>query len=83
MKSDIDKLMQARELDAFIVTGGEEFNAVRYYLSNGAHITWGEIYKVQGQDMLLVCNGMELEEARKSCLRVEVDAYLGYYDISV
>lgn len=83
MKSDIDKLMQARELDAVIVTGGEEFNAVRYYLSNGAHITRGEIYKVQGQDMLLVCNGMELEEARKSGLRVEVDADLGYYDISV
>ena len=46
MKSDIDRLMRERELDAIIVTGGEEFNTARYYLSNGAHITHGTIFKV-------------------------------------
>lgn len=81
MKSDIDRLMQEQNLDAFIVAGGEEFNAVRYYLSNGAHITHGTIFKVRGKDPLLVCNRMELEEAQKSGLRVMTDVELGYYDV--
>ena len=80
MKADLDRLMQARQLDGFIVTGGEEFNAVRYYLSNGAHITRGEIFKRRGERPLLVCNRMELEEAQKSGLLVRTDAELGYDD---
>lgn len=81
MKSDIDRLMQERDLDALIVAGGEEFNTIRYYLSNGAHITRGTIVKIRGNDALLVCNGMELEEAQKSDLRIKTDGEVGYYDI--
>ncbi len=81
MRSDLDRLMEENNLDAFIVAGGEEFNTVRYYLSNGAHITHGTIFKVRGKDALLVCNRMELEEAQKSGLRVATDVELGYYDI--
>jgi len=80
MKSDIDRLMRERELDAIIVTGGEEFNTARYYLSNGAHITHGTIFKVIDKPALLVCNRMELEEAEKSGLEVLTDVELGYYD---
>ncbi len=80
MKSDIDRLMRERELDAIIVAGGEEFNTARYYLSNGARITHGTIFKTLGKPALLVCNRMELEEAAKSGLRVMTDVELGYYD---
>ncbi len=80
MKSDIDRLMRERELDALIVTGGEEFNTARYYLSNGARITHGSIFKSLGKPALLVCNRMELEEAAKSGLDVLTDVELGYYD---
>lgn len=80
MKSDIDRLMHEHDLDAFIVTGGEEFNTVRYYLTNGAHITHGTIIKIRDKDALLVCNGMEVEEAQKSGLRVETTASLGFYE---
>ncbi len=80
MKSDMDRLMRERRLDAIIVTGGEEFNTARYYLSNGANITHGAIFKVHGQPALLVCNRMELEEAEKSGLAVQTDVALGYYD---
>ena len=80
MKSDLDGLMRERELDAIIVTGGEEFNTARYYLSNGAHITHGTIFKVRDQPALLVCNRMELEEAAKSGLEVLTDVELGYYE---
>lgn len=80
MKSDIDRLMRERELDAIIVTGGEEFNSARYYLSKGARITHGTIFKVRDKPALLVCNRMELEEARKSGLDVLTDVELGFYD---
>lgn len=80
MKSDIDRLMRERELDAIIVTGGEEFNTARYYLSNGARITHGSIFKVIDKPALFVCSRMELEEAAKSGLEVMTDVELGFYD---
>ena len=81
MKADLDRLMQARQLDGLIVTGGEEFNTVRHYLCRGAQITRGSIFKLRGRRPLLVCNRMELEEAQKSGLSVQTDAELGYDDI--
>ncbi len=81
MKSDIDSLMRQRELDALIISGGEEFNSARYYLSNGAHITHGTIFKLPDEPALLVCNRMELEEAQKSDLTVMTAAELGYYKL--
>ncbi len=80
MKADLDRLMLERELDAIIVTGGEEFNPARYYLSNGAQITHGTIFKLRGRPASLVCSRMELEEAAKSGLDVKTDVELGYYD---
>ena len=81
MKSDIDRLMHDRDLDALIVAGGEEFNTVRYYMTNGAHITHGTIIKLRDKDALLACSGMEIEEAQKSGLPVKTTAELGYMDI--
>lgn len=81
MKADLDRLMRARQLDGLIIFGGEEFNTVRYYLSHGAHITHGTIFKLAGSEPLLVCSRIELEEAAKSGLRVRTDVELGYYDI--
>ena len=78
MKSDIDKLMRERELDGFIVCGGEEFNSARYYLSNGARITHGTIVKATAGDSLLACAGIEYAEAQKSGLPVKTTAQLGY-----
>ena len=80
MKSDLDRLMRERKLDAIVVTGGEEFNSARYYLSSGAQITHGSIFKGRDRPALLVCNRMELEEAKKSGLDVKTAVELGYYD---
>ena len=80
MKSDIDRLMRERQLDAIIVTGGEEFNTARYYLSDGARITHGTIFKVAGEPALLVCNRMELEEAAKARIDVLTDVELGFHE---
>lgn len=79
MKSDIDRLLRERDLDAFIVFGGEEFNAARYYLSSGANITHGTIVKARDGEALLVCSGIEYAEAQKSGLPVKTSAELGYF----
>ena len=80
MKSDLDRLMRERKLDAIIVAGGEEFNSARYYLSNGAQITHGTIFKILDKPALLVCSRIELAEAEKSGLDVKTDVEFGYYD---
>ena len=81
MKSDLDQLMAARQLDAILIAGGEGYSTVRDYMSNGAHISAGYIVKVRGAEPMLVVSGMELEEARKSGLAVHTMADLGYMDI--
>lgn len=81
MKADLDRLMAARGLDALIVAGGEEYSAIRDYMTNGAHITGGLILKKRDGNPMLIVSGMELEEAMKSGLTVMTYAELDYYKI--
>ncbi|HVU11090.1 MAG TPA: Xaa-Pro peptidase family protein [Phototrophicaceae bacterium] len=69
MKSDLDKLMEKRGLDAIIVAGDEHGNPPRAYLSNGAAVTGGYVLKQRGSDPILVVNPMEIEEGAKSGLQ--------------
>jgi len=66
MKSDLNALMRARNLDALMVLGGEGYSDARYYLSNGAQITGGIIVKKTGEEPLLIVSEMEIEEAKQS-----------------
>lgn len=70
MKSDIDRLMAERGLQAIVVTGDAEYNPPRDYLTNGAHITGGWVVKRRGEPITLIVNPMETEEAAKSGLKV-------------
>lgn len=81
MRSDIDKLMQARDFDAILVAGGEEYSVVRDYMTKGAEITKGIIIKTPGTDPLLIVSGMETEEAAKSGYPFMTYGAVGYYDI--
>lgn len=81
MKSDLPRLMEKRGLDAFVVAGGEEYSAIRDYMTNGAAITGGLILQKRDGEPLLVVNGMEIEEGRKSGLNTRTYAELGYMDI--
>ena len=81
MKSELDALMAKRDLDAFVITGGEGENMPRYYMTNGAHITSGNVIKARGQQPLVVVNPMEVEEARKSGLRVVTQTELGFFKL--
>ncbi|MCA9887457.1 MAG: aminopeptidase P family protein [Anaerolineae bacterium] len=78
MKSDIQRLMAERGLDAIYVGGGEGYSDVRDYLANGAHITGGVIIIKQGSDPILIVNGMEIEEAKASGLQAVTYGDMGY-----
>ncbi|MEO8608222.1 MAG: M24 family metallopeptidase [Chloroflexota bacterium] len=81
MKSDLDRLMTARELVAIVVTGGEHQNTPRAYLCNGVDIHNGMVIKKLGAEPVLIVGGMEIEEAGKSGVTVVNRDDLGWAEI--
>jgi Xaa-Pro aminopeptidase len=69
MKSDIDRLMAERDLDAFIIFGDETPNPHRAYITNG-HESNAQVFKKRGQPAVMVTNAMEVENAKLSGLEV-------------
>ena len=70
MKSDIDSLMQARNLDGLLVIGNAEHNPPMTYLTGGGHVSNAVLIKKRGHVPVLFCSQMEREEAAKSGLKV-------------
>lgn len=70
MKSDLDALMQSRNLDAILVVGSATHNPPMYYLTGGGHVSAASLIKKRGEGAVLFCNDMEREEAAKSGLKV-------------
>ena len=50
MKSEIDALMQARDMDAILVFGNAEHNPPMYYLTGGGHVSHATLIKKRGND---------------------------------
>ncbi len=69
MKSDLDALMKARELDALLVFGDAEQNPPMYYFVGGGHVSAALLIKKTGKEPVLFYNDMEREEAAKSRLK--------------
>jgi Xaa-Pro aminopeptidase len=69
MKSDLDALMQARNLDALLVFGDAENNPAMYYFVGGGHVSSALLIKTAGKDPILFYNDMERDEAAKSGLK--------------
>lgn len=70
MKSDLDALMQTKNLDAILVVGNATHNPPMYYLTGGGHVSAAILIKKHGAGAVLFCNDMEREEAAKSGLKV-------------
>ncbi len=70
MKSDLDRLMQERDIDVAVVMGPVKGNATMFYMVEGAAISHGTLIKKRGEDAALICSSMEREEAEASGLRV-------------
>ena len=69
MKSDLDALMQARDLDALLIFGDAEQNPPMYYFVGGGHVSGALLIKKVGKEPVLVYNDMERDEAAKSGLK--------------
>ncbi|MDL1900018.1 aminopeptidase P family protein [Anaerolineae bacterium CFX9] len=78
MKADLDRLMEARKLDAFVVICGEQYCAERDYMTNGVAITGGYVMKKCGAPPVIFCNPMEIAEAQKSGLECLTYDQLGW-----
>jgi Xaa-Pro aminopeptidase len=69
MKSDLDRLMGEQGIDALLIPSTENEDPYRAYLSKGAHFH-GMVIKKRGEDPVLIANGMEVDEAAKTGLKV-------------
>jgi Xaa-Pro aminopeptidase len=68
MKTDLDRLMAERGLDAFVVLGRVHNNPIMHYMVNGAKMTVAEVVKRRGEPAVLIHGSMERDEAAKSGL---------------
>ena len=66
MKSDLDALMQARNLDALLIFGDAEYNPPMHYFVGGGHVSSALLIKKVGKEPVLFYNDMERDEAAKS-----------------
>ena len=70
MKSDLDALMKARNLDALLIFGDAEHNPAMYYFVGGGHVSGALLIKKAGKEPVLFYNDMERDEAAKSGLKI-------------
>jgi Xaa-Pro aminopeptidase len=68
MKTDLDELMQSKDLDAILITGPAQYNPPMYYLTGGVHITSADLVKKRGEQPVLFYSPMERDEAAKTGL---------------
>lgn len=63
MKSELDRLMAERNLDAFLVMGNSGGNPVMNYLTGGAHLERAMVVKRRDSPMTLIHGSMERDTA--------------------
>jgi Xaa-Pro aminopeptidase len=81
MKSDIDRLMQERNLDAILVSGNATHNPPMYYLTGGGHVSAATLIKKRGEPAVLFHQDMERDEAAKSGLKCISYSTYNYEDL--
>ncbi|MBI3162155.1 MAG: aminopeptidase P family protein [Chloroflexi bacterium] len=70
MKSDLDALMQEKNLDAILVFGHAEHNPPMRYLTGGGHVSHATLIKKRGEGAVFFVGDMERDEAAKSGLKI-------------
>ncbi len=70
MKSNLDRLMQERNLDAFIVMGDSDGNTAMNYLTGGGHFERALLFKRRGEPISLIHGLMERDTAAETGLRL-------------
>jgi Xaa-Pro aminopeptidase len=82
MKSDIDKLMEKKGLDAAIVTGKVHGNPPVKYLTGVAGVTNAVLVKKRGENPILIHGTMEREEAALTGYELMDFQDFGYMEIA-
>lgn len=80
MKSDLDRFMHERGIDALLIPTDETYDPYRTYIANGAN-TSAMAIKKRGEAPVLIANGMEIDEAARSGLKVYNIEDLGYSEL--
>ena len=70
MKSELDALMKAKNMDAFVVFGHAENNPPMTYLTGGGHVSHATLIKKCGEEPFYFFGDMERDEAAKSGLKL-------------
>lgn len=71
MKTDLDALMQEKNLDALLVLGAAEHNPPMYFFTGGGHVSAAILVKKRGEEPILFYNDMERDEAAKTGLQTK------------
>jgi Xaa-Pro aminopeptidase len=72
MKSDIDRLMQERDLDGLWITGSSGGNPALDYFTGSAHLSEVNIIKKRGDPPVLYHNALERDEAATTGLNTSL-----------
>jgi Xaa-Pro aminopeptidase len=81
MKSDLDALMNDRNMDAILILGDAEHNPPMYYFVGGGHVSSAVLLKKHGEAPVLFYNDMERDEAAKSGLQTRSFSELNWQDL--
>ncbi|MEX1020382.1 MAG: Xaa-Pro peptidase family protein [Litorilinea sp.] len=82
MRSDLDRLMAAREIDAFLVMGDSGGNPIMHYLTGGVHLENAIVLKRRGGPLTLIHGAMERDSAARTGLAlVNRDSQYNQYQL--
>ena len=76
MKTDLDALMQANDVDALLISGPGKHNPAMVYMTGGANLTMGHVIKKRGEPAALFFAPMERDEAAR--IGMASHSYLNY-----
>lgn len=69
MKSDLNSIMQANQIDAILATGAGDHNPAMVYLTGGGNLTNADVLICRGQEPVLFHSSIERDEAARTGLR--------------
>jgi Xaa-Pro aminopeptidase len=72
MKQDLDALMEARRLDALLVTGPAHHNPDMYYFTGDVHLSNGDLLVKRGGKPVLFHHPMERDEAARTGMQTRL-----------
>jgi Xaa-Pro aminopeptidase len=78
MKSDMDRLMQEKGIDALWITGAADHNPNLVYYTGLHHISGAELIKPRGKQGFLFHNPMERDEAARTGLVTGSEEFSSY-----